>query len=102
MPIHFEELWEKCENFYKDSNLITDAKNLMEELTLKINLYKAMDSKKDEIPEEEQQKAKSRLLGEILLTLTGLSFKENINVYEALSIALQYRSSDFNNRKTSG
>ena len=96
--MHFEELWESCENFYKDSKLITNSKALLEELDLKINLYKAVDSKQ-EIPEEERQKVKSRVLGEILLTLTGLSLKDNVNVYESLSIALQYRSADFYSRK---
>jgi hypothetical protein len=94
MTMHFEELWEKCENFYQETKLITDSKTLLEELDLKMNLYRAIDSK-EEIPAEEKQKAKSRLLGEILLTLTGLSLKDNVNVFEALSIALQYRSSDF-------
>lgn|SRR5574337_47364 len=97
MAIHFEELWEQCENFYKDTNLISNVPNLLEELTLKINLYKAMD--KSDLPKEEQQKAKSRLLGEILLTLTGLSFKDNVDVYEALAIAFQYRNTNFSNQK---
>lgn len=96
--MHFEELWEQCENFYQESKLITNSQSLLEELDLKLNLYRAIDSKKD-IPEEERQKVKSRVLGEILLTLTGLSLKDNVNVYEALSIALQYRSADFNARK---
>ena len=98
MAIHFEELWEKCENFYKDSKLITDSKSLLEELDLKLNLYKAIDNKQ-EIPEEDRQKVKSRILGEILLTITGLSLKDNVNVYESLNIALQYRSTDFYARK---
>ncbi len=98
MAMHFEELWEQCENFYKDSKLITDSNSLLEELSLKLNLYKAIDSK-EEIPAEDRQKVKSRVLGEILLTLTGLSLKDNVTVYEALNIALQYRSADFNSRK---
>lgn len=98
--MHFEELWEQCEKFYQESKLIADSQSLLEELDLKLNLYKAIDSKKD-IPEEERQKVKSRVLGEILLTLTGLSLKDNVNVYEALSIALQYRTADFSARKKS-
>jgi len=98
MTKHFEELWVDCENFYKDSKLITNTSTLLEELTLKISLYKAIDSK-EEIPEEDRQKVKSRILGEILLTLTGLSLKDNVNVYDSLSVALQYRSADFSIRK---
>ena len=89
MAQHFEELWVKCEEFQKD--LVNTSSNLLEEVSIKINLYKAVESKK-EIPLEDRQKIKSRLLGEILLTLTGLSLKDDINVYESLNIALQYRS----------
>ena len=91
MVAHFEELWEQCENFQKDGGKVSDVPILLEELSLKLNLYQAIDAK-TEIPVEDRQKVKSRLLGEILLTLTGLSLKDNINVYEALNIALQYRS----------
>ena len=91
---HFEELWVKCEDFQKDAAAGTTVQSIIEEMSMKINLYKAIDSK-EEIPEEDRKKVKSRILGEILLTLTGLSLKDNINVYEALIIALQYRSVDF-------
>ena len=91
---HFEELWEECEKFQKDATAKNDVQHIIDELMLKINLYKAFDTKQ-EIPEEDRQKVKSRTLGEILLTLTALSLKDNINVYEALNIALQYRSVDF-------
>lgn len=91
MTAHFEELWVKCEDFQKDAVGNNTIQNMLEELSLKANLYKAIDTK-TEIPEEDRQKVKSRLLGEILLTLTGLSLKDNINVYDSLNIALQYRS----------
>src|SRR5579871_3021150 len=89
MPIHFEELWEKCENVHKDSPDAVPA--IVDELSMKINLYKLLDGRID-IPEEERQKLKSRTMGEILLTLTHLSLKDNINVFEALSVAQQHRS----------
>lgn len=87
-PLHFEELWEKCEEFHKKEGDISPS---FDELLLKINLYKVIDLK-SEIPEEERQKIKSRTFGEILLNLTELSLKDNINVFEALSVALQYRT----------
>lgn len=98
MAMHFEELWERCEKFHADASLGSSVQSVMEELVMKIGLYKAIDAK-TEIPEDERQKLKSRTLGEILLTLTNLSVKDNINVYEALSIALQYRSIDHYNQK---
>lgn len=97
MVIHFEELWVKCENFFKDKADI-GTQNVLDELALKVNLYKMIDAK-TEIPEDERQKIKSRTLGEILLTLTYLSLKDNVNVFEALSIALQYRSVEHYSQK---
>jgi hypothetical protein len=100
MAIHFEELWEKCENFQKEINSNGNSQSLIDELMFKINLYKAIDAK-TEMPEEDRQKIKFRTLGEVLLTLTGLSFKDNINVYDALNTALLYRSVDHYNQKHS-
>lgn len=96
--MHFEELWEKCENFHKDNGLNEEAGSIVDELVYKINLYKALDAK-TEIPEEDRQKAKSRTMGEILLTLTNLSLKDNINVFDSLGVALQYRSVKHFNQK---
>jgi len=100
MSMHFEKLWEKAEEFQKDGSANTTVQQMIEELMMKISLYKAIDSK-TEIPEEDRAKVKSRTLGEILLTLTALSLKDNINVYESLNMALQYRSLDFYVRKES-
>jgi len=96
--MHFEELWEQCENLHQEASGEIAVSMLLDELLLKINLYKAIDAKTD-IPEEDRQKAKSRALGEILLTLTHISLKDNINVFEALGIAFQYRSATFFNQK---
>lgn len=98
MPIHFEELWEKCEKFHQENSEGSSVSSIMDELMLKINLYKVIDEKK-EVPQEEREKIKARTLGEILLTLTNLSLKDNINVFEVLSIALQYRSVEYYSQK---
>lgn len=96
MTIHFEELWEKCENLHKQINGDTPISSIMDELAMKINLYKVIDSK-DEVPSEEKKKAKSRILGEILLSLTHLSLKDDINVFEVLNFAHQYRDAEYIN-----
>ena len=98
MEVHFEDLWEKCENFYKESAKDIDSQSVIDGLILKVNLYKTLDAQK-EILGEEMQKVKSRTLGEILLTITYLSFKDNIDVYESLETALQYRTINFLNKK---
>ena len=91
MAIHFEELWEKCEIIQKDVCADISATSIIEEMILKLNLYKVLDAK-SEIPLTELKKIRVRVLGEILLTMTGLSVKDNVDVYEALSMALQFRS----------
>ena len=89
--MHFEELWTQCEEFQKEALGDRDMPSVAEELTMKINLYKAI-TEKTKMPAEELQKMRTRILGEILLTLTGLSLKDNVNVFEALATALQYRT----------
>lgn len=88
MTIHFEELWEKCEKLHTGKDEV--SLSIIEELTMKIGLYRAVELKK-EIPEIERVKVKSRIMGEILLTLTHLSLKDNINVFESLSLAMQFK-----------
>ena len=93
MPIHFENLWEKCENFHKETEFDEDVSPIISEIVMKLKLYEAVDQKIDDSIEE-KEKAKSRILGEILLSLTLLSLRDNINVYEALHIALMHHSID--------
>lgn len=96
--MHFEELWEKCEALHdeelKDKTIIT----LVDELMMKLKLYQHLDSKTELLPEE-LQNIKSRTMGEILWTLTKMSLKDNINVFEALVSALQFHSISHYNQK---
>lgn len=87
---HFEELWEKCEILNKEAVKEDTISIIIDELMMKLNLYKIIDLK-SEISEDERQKIKNRTMGEILLTLTNVSLKDNINVFDALHIALQIR-----------
>ena len=86
--MHFEELWEKCEKTHEDE---TTIEAILDELAMKINLYRILSEKK-EVPDVEIQKIKSRTIGEILFTITNLSLKENINVFEALAKAQQFHA----------
>lgn len=83
---HFEDLWNDCEALHgsKSDGLGLDA--ILDEVILKINLYKSFNA--IDIPIEEKKKLKSRTLGEILFSLSLLSHQENINVYKALYTAL--------------
>lgn len=91
MTVHFENLWEKCEQLHQDFVEKDEVQTIINELLMKLNLYKAFDEKA-EIPKEEIEKIKSRTFGEILLTLTNLSLKDRINVFDALGTAYKYRA----------
>lgn len=88
---HFEDIWLLGEKLFQDTVAQEQVSSILEELLLKINLYKALDEQK-QIPLEEMQKVKARTFGELLLTLTNLSLKDNIDVFNALSTALNYKS----------
>jgi len=90
MTIHFEELWEKCEKLHHDED---NPSIIIDELMMKLNLYKAIDQK-SEIPKEEAQKIKSLAMGEILLTITNLSLVDNINVFNSLNTAKMIRDAE--------
>jgi hypothetical protein len=96
--LHFEDLWEKGEQFHKDTAPDDSVQSIIDEAIIKLNLYKAIDLK-SEIAKEEKDKIKSHTLGEILLSLTNLSLHDNINVFESLSTALKYRTIQSYNEK---
>lgn len=88
---HFEDLWLKCENFHKE-NVENDTSIIIDEVMMKLNLYKILHEK--EIPNEEKQKMKYLAFGEILLSLTNLSLKDDINVFSALLNTLNLKQKD--------
>lgn len=96
--MHFEELWQQCEAFHKNSN--GKISDLIDELYLKLNLYKTIDLK-DNMSIEDKKQIKSRTLGEILLTITHLSLLDDVNTFKCLLDALQYRELEFYSKKHS-
>lgn len=92
MPKHFENLWEDAEKCYLETNNSTSPDSILDELSYKITFYKSVHQ--GNITEEEKQKIKSHLFGEILMTLTQLSLKDNINSYKALQSAIYYKNID--------
>lgn len=86
---HFETLWEDSEKYHKESSG-SSVSAILAELILKINLYQSIDEN-DKFPEDQKKKVKLHTFGEILMTLTQLSLKDNINSYAALAAALQYK-----------
>ena len=99
MSEHFEHLWEECENLQKAATEHTEVKLIIDELVMKLGLYRTIDAQLTNLPEEDRATAKSRALGEILLTLTCLSMKDGINVFEALQTALYHRTIQYLDQK---
>lgn len=90
LSFHFEDLWEKCEKSHSDISNDTTS-SIIEELLLKISLYQSLIHQ-NKLSIEDLKKIKSLAFGEILLTITKLSLKEDINVFEALAEILQSRN----------
>ena len=85
---HFETIWNKSEELIASEVSKQPTAPIIEELIAKLALYKALDLN-DKIPEEEKQKLKTHLFGKLLIALSKLSFKENVNVYTAMKQAME-------------
>ncbi len=93
----FSELWEISEKIYDDTIKGTPTESILDELKYKIDFYRSVSER--DIVDEEKQKIKSHLFGEILMTLTQLSLKDNINSYKALNTAIYYKDIDVLSKK---
>ncbi len=82
MTLHFEELWELSEKNNENLAKSSSSESIFQELFVKIDFYRKVNDK--EISLEEKYQMKNRLFGEILVSLTKLSVKDNINTYAAL------------------
>lgn len=83
---HFEDLWNAAEALITTEAMERSVASLIMELNAKFNLYSAIDVN-DQVPQEECDKLKARLFGKFMLTLTQLSLKDNINVFEVMKQA---------------
>lgn len=101
MIAHFEDLWDQCEKFHKENSAEDDsAEEILNQLILKLTLLKTVESNSN-LLKQEQEMAKSRLIGEILLSITNLSYKYNVNVFTALKTALTQNNIDYYDSKYS-
>lgn len=78
MPIHFEHLWEEAEILQKEEISASSIENIVQEIIYQLNIYIKINSLPD------NSEAKSLLFGKILLLITQLSAKDNINVFSSL------------------
>ncbi len=91
MSKHFENLWEEAEKYHQEIINDTNHSSIFEEFILKLNLLKLV-VENTLLPDDQKKKATQYAFGEILLTLTQLSLKDNINAYAALNSALHYKT----------
>jgi len=87
--MHFEDLWNKCESI-SDKESSTD--DLVKNLEMKFAFLKALLLKKESIDESEYASAVNKLFGEVLFSLTQLSFYENINVFKSLNESYNFQN----------
>lgn len=85
----FDKLWTSCEEFHKQ-NSGEKQDEPINELLMKIKIYQNVCNK--ELANEEKIKLKERLMGEIMFSLSHLSFIDNINIFSALEEVSQYRT----------
>lgn len=82
--VHFEELWDKSEKLASGLN-ITEPTEILGKISSVVDeirdIYKAAANAKDK---QLVQGMKSKALGRMLLNISALSAKENIDVYAAL------------------
>jgi hypothetical protein len=88
--LHFEDLWSNAESYHTDTINVDSVQLIIDEIMMKLNIYKAIDSRL-EISQQEKNNIKSKTIGEILFSLTNLSLKDNINVFESLLDSINSR-----------
>ena len=86
--IHFEDLWNKAEEYFKSTDPSMSPSSILEEIKMKATLYQTITNN-DKLSAEEKKKAKEMMFGRILSALTHLSLVEDINSFAALQTAIE-------------
>lgn len=82
---HFEDLWGAAEkSFQNDLNIENEV--ILNKASINLNLFKTLSKYP---ATEDLDKIKAHLMGELLLSLSHLSLKENIDVFYAMQLALK-------------
>lgn len=88
---HFENLWEEAEKLLKQDTDISSCHELLKEAIGKLSALDALNTlsqKEESMSPEDAIKLKTNIMGKLILVLTQISAKDNINVYAALKAAL--------------
>ena len=81
---HFEYLWVLAENKLKDETEASTIEQICKEMSVKLALYGSLTNYTEDI-----SFAKNRLLGDIVLLLTQITMKDNVDIYAVLQEALK-------------
>lgn len=82
--MHFEDLWELSEKIATGSFRDKSSDDLLNKINELVLDFKGIETYPNSIKTE----MKKQIIGEILFVLTGISIKENLDVYLALKEAI--------------
>lgn len=87
---HFEDLWTQAELLLADDTKISHWEDLVKSTSMKLTLLEHIKSlqQQDNLSEDDVNKLVSNTMGELLLTITQLSWAANVDVYAALQAAV--------------
>lgn len=83
--ISYDLLYETSEQLYKDDT--SDVGSIIMELMAKLTFYRTLDAA--DLNPEDKLKGKQQLMGNILMTLSHLTLRDNINIYAVHQEALR-------------
>lgn len=86
----FNELWEEAEKLLEAETQISSVDDLLKEAVGKFSALDMLNtlSSKESMPIEDVLRLKTNAMGKLLLVLTQISAKDNLNVYAALRGAI--------------
>lgn len=79
---HFETIWNESEELISKVHKNTSTEDLISLITNLFSDYKEMIT--SSIPDEVKKSLRNRYMGEIIFLITGISARDNINVYASL------------------
>jgi len=88
---HFEDLWNEAEQLLAENTKVSRLEELGREGEVKMRLlgFVRQLQYEDHRSDEEVKSLMTRTMGKLLLTLTQISMKENIDVFAALKDAVE-------------
>lgn len=88
---HFEELWDEAEKATKSAHSDLSRNDILQRARDLLTIYAGLDdsSKDPKITKEFIEFARNKAIGDLLFVVANLSATDNIDVYRALSDAVQ-------------